>query len=172
MKQDTRKLLGQWGENFVDDFMEKYDWQIIQKNQNIHKGEIDRVYFSDKHNQYCICEIKTSYLERTNLKFLFENELYFKKFLKFRQIRNLYWYTNNFPRYLPQLKNSTFNFLVRYFIVLKGKPTSQKQILEQYKNCRTLKICRVNSEGVIIAVTPEFTNYLTKKSSLECYIHQ
>ena len=157
-----KKILGKWGEEQVDIWMEQHNWLPTEKNLRIHGGEIDRVYtcaHSREKPQFCIAEIKTNLIySKNNFAEIF-SEVGIKKYLKQRQIRNLYKFGEN---YLASGKQNVF---LRLFIVLKLN--NELKINSPLKNTGSIKICFTSDSYFILAIEPEFTNLQARKSLLQ-----
>ncbi len=166
-KMDTayKKTLGKWGEERVDIWMKKYNWLPIEKNLRIPGGEIDRVYSSAhsiQHSQFCIAEIKTNLIySKSSFAEIF-SELGIKKYIKQRQIRNLFKLGEN---YLAKGKKNIF---IRIFIVIKIN--NKLKINETIKNVSSIKICYSSDNYLILSIEPEFTNFNARKSLLQIKI--
>ncbi len=159
-----RKRLGEWGETQVDIWLEKHQWIPIQKNLKLKRGEIDRIYSSNKEgkdNHLCFAEIKTNTI--TSYKTLFEifSEIGIKKYIKSHQIRNLRYFAENlFLRYQAKI-------YIRIFIILKIKFFNKSCLLNLNSS---IKICFICDEFIILSIEPEFTNLNIKKNILEVLI--
>jgi Holliday junction resolvase-like predicted endonuclease len=162
-KVDTayKKILGKWGEEQVDIWMEKHNWLPIEKNLRIHGGEIDRVYTysNGTHSQFCIAEVKTNLIYSKNTFTEIFSEVGIKKYIKQRQIRNLYKFGEN---YLAKGKKNIF---LRLFIVIKLN--NKLKINDPIKSTGSIKICFSNDSYFIISIEPEFTNLRARKSLLQ-----
>ncbi len=157
-----KKILGKWGEEQVDIWMKKYNWLPIEKNLRIHGGEIDRVYtctHSGKNSQFCIAEIKTNLIYSINTFKEIFSEIGIKRYIKQRQIKNLYKLGEN---YLAKGKRNIF---IRIFIVIKLH--NKLKINENIKNTSSIKICFSIDSYLILSIEPEFTNYNARKSLLQ-----
>ena len=162
MDSTYKKILGKWGEEQIDIWMEKNNWLSIEKNLRIPGGEIDRIYAC--HNvgvrpQFCIAEIKTNLIHSKKTFTEIFSEVGIKKYLKQRQIRNLYRFGEHY------FAKGYKNIFLRLFIVLKIKNKFKINILK--KNTGPIKICFSNDDYFILSVEPEFTNSQARKSLLQ-----
>ncbi|APJ04802.1 YraN family protein [Silvanigrella aquatica] len=160
-----KKKLGSWGEERVDLWMQQNNWHPKEKNLRIHKGEIDRVYFfksGEGIKKYCIAEIKTNIIHSKKSFLELFNEVGIKKYLKQRQIQNIYKFGEMY------LANGKKNIYLRIFIVLKF---NQKLKIKNtiHKNS-PIKICLIHHEYIILSIEPEFTNINSRKSLLQIKI--
>lgn len=160
-----KKILGKWGEEQVDIWMEKNNWFPIEKNLKVVGGEIDRIY-ACSHNtplfQFCIAEIKTNLIYSQNTLIEIFSEIGIKKYLKQRQIKNLYKFGEN---YLAKGKKNIF---LRLFIVIKLN--KKMNVNELIKNTGSIKICFSSNDYFILSIEPEFTNIQARKSLLHVKI--
>ncbi|MES2614053.1 MAG: hypothetical protein V4591_01420 [Bdellovibrionota bacterium] len=170
-----KKELGAWGEKILDQWMKHNNWNPIQKNLRIKKGEIDRIYFhknrDTKLTRFCITEVKTSlYYGLKDVEILF-TETGVKRYLKQKQIRNLYRYGENLIALLNQHKKSHYKVYLRFFIVLKSGYAAMKITAENLPKSPAIKNCFAGDDFLIFAIEPEFTKTNARKSLLQtsCY---
>ena len=169
-----KKELGRWGEEAVDRWMEDKKWRPISKNLKIKKGEIDRIYTHQAETcdclHVCLMEIKTSIIFcESSLKSLY-TETGVKRFLKQRQINNLYRYGENLMAQFQQKNIEDFKIYLRFILVFKMDFRPSQKLLAVLENSHGIKKCH-NEEGLLIfSVEPEFTTSNQRKSLLQIKI--
>lgn len=157
-----KKILGFWGEQQVDCWMQCQKWSVHEKNLRIHGGEIDRIYIHKSTNsnyKLCIAEIKTNCIHNSAPLNEIFTEVGIKKYIKQKQIKNLFKMSENY--YSKGIKE----IYLRLFIVLK-----KKHYIKIDKNISTMsaiKICYEHDNYYILSITPEYTNINARKSLLE-----
>lgn len=162
MERAYKKILGKWGEEQVDIWMRQHNWLPMEKNLKIHGGEIDRVYKylnGESNSLFCIAEVKTNLIYSKKVFKEIFSEIGVKKYVKQRQIRNLYKFGED---YLAKGKQNIF---LRLFIVLKIN--SKLKIKESIKNTSSIKICFSSDNYFILSIEPEFTHLQARKSLLQ-----
>ena len=172
---NEKKELGNWGEMALDDWMKINDWNPINKNLRIKKGEIDRIYFhKDRETQetkFCITEIKTSLFYKVkDIEILF-TETGVKRYLKQRQIQNLYRYGENLIALLYQQKTRNFKVYLRFFIVFKSLHSLSRMNLEKLPRSPAIKKCYTGENYLIFSIEPEFTGINSRKSLLQVKVY-
>jgi Holliday junction resolvase-like predicted endonuclease len=157
-----KKILGFWGEQQVDCWMQSQNWSVHEKNLRIHGGEIDRIYIHKTNNnnyKMCIAEIKTNCIySSSSLNEIF-TEVGIKKYIKQRQIKNLFKISENY------FSKGISEIYLRLFIVLKKK--NYIKIDKNLSAMSAIKICYEHDNYYILSITPEFTNINARKSLLE-----
>jgi Holliday junction resolvase-like predicted endonuclease len=153
-----RKKLGAWGEFQLDSWIKEHGWLPVQKNLKIPGGEIDRIYAQNKKQGcFCLAEIKTNVIFSQKIFFETFSEIGIKKYIKQRQIQNLY-------KLGEHCISKGYAVFLRIFIILKTKCFINKKRLPLEK---AIRICYVSKDFWILSVTPEFTNINTRKSLLQ-----
>lgn len=175
MNSKRRKELGNWGEKVLDEWMKQHDWNPINKNLRIKKGEIDRVYFCENketlERKYCVAEIKTAlFYKAQDIEVLFM-ETGVKRYLKQRQIQNLYRYGENLIAMLHQYKTKKFKVYLRFFIVFKYARRLDKLNLAFLPKTRAIKNCFRGEGYFIFSIEPEFTSISARKSLLQIKVN-
>lgn len=166
MDTKYKKRLGSWGEKQLDSWLEKNNWIAIEKNLKIRGGEIDRIYClpksAEKIKTICIAEIKTNAI--FSKKSLMETftEIGIKKYIKRRQIKNLYRFGENL------IAQGNSKILLRIFIVLKI--AKKIKIDPNIGKASSIKICYMCDDFWILSIEPEFTNVQARKSLLQIKI--
>ncbi len=126
MKNREKKDLGNWGESLLDNYMEKKGWLPFAKNLRIKHGEIDRVYTLQVKKQgvasFCVCEIKTTVFYNLQALRNIYTEVGVKRYLKQRQIQNLYRYGENLMANLQVKGVCKPKIYLRFFILFKAMP--------------------------------------------------
>ena len=77
-----KKEIGKFGENVACEYLEKIDYEILDRNFSCRQGEIDVVAYDSKNNEVVFFEVKT----RTNFNYGFPSEAVNK--MKQRHILN------------------------------------------------------------------------------------
>ena len=171
-----KKELGSWGEKTLDYWMTENNWNPINKNLRIKKGEIDRVYYQKnlvtQENKFCITEVKTSvFYTKKDIEILF-TETGIKRYLKARQVRNLYRCGENLIALLQQKKIPYFNVYLRFFIIFKYvKPNLSNINFEKLPKSPAIKNCFVGENYLIFSIEPEFTRINARKSLLQVSVY-
>jgi Holliday junction resolvase-like predicted endonuclease len=156
-----RKKLGKWGERQLDRWMAQQGWSIAQKNLRVQGGEIDRIYrqISQENVKFCLAEVKTNVVAAERHFFEIFSEVGLKKYIKQRQMTNLYRYGEHL------LASTNAQVMLRLFLILKMKKETQFPLHPQ--NTEPLKLCW-QGEGVwIFSLVPEFTPVLARKSLVQ-----
>ncbi len=174
MDTKEKKELGNWGEKTLDEWMKKNSWNAVNKNLKIKKGEIDRVYFHKNSEsgkiQFCVTEVKTSHFYTTkDIEILF-TETGVKRYLKQRQIQNLYKYGENIIAHLKQQKIPNFKVYLRFFIILKSKYPLKKINSKNLPKSPAIKNCVQGDDFYIFSIEPEFTGINARKGLLQVKI--
>ncbi|WP_397600299.1 hypothetical protein [Silvanigrella sp.] len=165
MNTAYKKNFGKWGEEQLDKWMAKHNWLPVEKNLKIQKGEIDRIYCSQNNigeKKFCITEIKTNIIySKASFHILF-TEVGIKKFIKMRQIKNLYKIGENY------IARGYKDIYLRIFVIIK---TNKKMNITKFneKTC-PFKLCYNNDNYYIFSIEPEFTFYQARKSLLQIKI--
>lgn len=60
-----RQEIGKWGENLACQYLEKRNYEVIERNFRCHYGEIDIIARDIRKNEFVFFEVKT----RSNLKY-------------------------------------------------------------------------------------------------------
>ncbi|KAB8037090.1 hypothetical protein GCL60_14770 [Silvanigrella paludirubra] len=165
MTKDHKKELGKWGEDQLDKWMIEQEWHPIEKNLRIHGGEIDRIYILKKHTDeklFCIAEVKTNIIyNKSNLNLLL-SEVGIKKYIKTRQMKNLYKIGENY------LSKGFSKIFLRLFIILKTTKKIDTSLFEG--KFSPFKLCFKSNHYFIISLEPEFTKIQARKSLLQIKI--
>jgi len=175
MHAKEKKELGYWGERILDSWMEKNKWKPINKNLRIKKGEIDRIYFFKNREtqeiKFCVTEIKTTvYYKVKDIEVLF-TETGVKRYLKQRQIQNLYRVGENLIAYLKQQKTKNFKVYLRFFIVFKSHFKLSQKNMEKMPKSPAIKNCYQGEDYLIFSIEPEFTGISARKSLLQVKVY-
>lgn len=166
-----KKELGYWGERCLDSWMKSQNWDVFHQNLLIRGGEIDRVYVNqmsvDQKKRFCIAEIKTAFIYRKKEFQDVFSEVGFKRYLKQRQMQNLYRFAETLQSRGPKGKKSSCLMWIRFFLILrlKDKNIVSNEILKT--NQSGLKLCHKNADYLIFSVEPEFTVFRSRKSLLQ-----
>lgn len=62
MSKTEKQILGEWGEDKVVEFLERNNYEVIDRNVSIKKGEIDIIGWHEKYHwgrTLCFIEVKT-----------------------------------------------------------------------------------------------------------------
>jgi Holliday junction resolvase-like predicted endonuclease len=169
-----KKELGDWGEKILDNYMNKRNWGIMNKNLRIKKGEIDRIYISKENFsqeiKVCLAEIKTSlFYKMKDIETLY-TEIGVKRYLKQRQIRNLFLYAENLNAQFYYKMKKKFKIYIRFFIVLKSKSNLNYEKIKLPKLTPAIKLCYKGENYLIFSIEPEFTRIQGRKSLLQIKI--
>lgn len=166
-----KKELGYWGERCLDSWMKAQNWDVFHQNLLIRGGEIDRVYMNkmsaDQKTRFCIAEIKTTVIYRKQEFQDIFSEVGFKRYLKQRQMQNLYRFAETLQSRVPKKENPSCLMWIRFFLILKLK---NKALVcdEMLKNNPSgLKLCYRSFDYLIFSVEPEFTAFHSRKSLLQ-----
>lgn len=170
-----KKELGAWGEKTLDHWMKHNGWSLIQQNLRIKRGEIDRIYYHNNNEtqktQYCITEVKTSLFYNTKDVDVLFSETGVKRYLKQKQIRNLYRYGENLTALLYSHKKVNFQVYLRFFIILKCAYKLNRMNLENLPKSPSIKMCCQGENYFIFSIEPEFTEINARKSLLQTRIY-
>lgn len=165
-----KKILGSWGESFVDVWMNQQGWSVEHKNLRIFQGEIDRVYKSIKSSEnvyHCIAEIKTVHC-KNRIRFLqIFTDAGLKNIIKKKQCLNLYKFSETFLRfkqrqmiaYQPNIRHQKNQLVknkvyIRFFLVLK---MYQNYMHEHFFCTQTsYRVCLQTKSYLILSFTPDF----------------
>ncbi len=174
--KDTKikKELGVWGEKTLDNWLKLNNWEPIQKNLKIKKGEIDRIYIKNSQTQkveFCLAEVKTSLLQKKEDIFILYTETGVKRYLKQRQIQNLYRCGENLIATLKQKNHINFNVYLRIFIILKSLQKIDKNFIYNLPKSSAIKSCYSSENHLIFCIEPEFTKINSRKSLLQTTIY-
>ena len=104
------KIKGNFGENIVCKYLDKYGYDILERNFNCMQGEIDVIFKDEK--EIVFAEIKT----RTNVNYGFPAESV--NFYKKRHILN----ASRYYAYINHLLNKSLRFDVIEVYITKDKP--------------------------------------------------
>jgi Holliday junction resolvase-like predicted endonuclease len=167
----AKKELGCWGESKLDEHLERCSWRILVKNLKIKGGEIDRVYFKKdealEKSSFCICEIKTSYFYQwKELQDLY-TEVGVKRFLKQRQIRNLFVYSEHLRAHYSEMSISKVEFHIRLFVIFRSRFKISPQRLALLPFSPAMKMSFIGENYVIFSLEPEVTSIKARKSLLQ-----
>jgi hypothetical protein len=174
MNSKFKKELGQWGECALDSWMKEKKWLPFKQNLRIKGGEIDRIYYSfsyyRKEIRFCLAEVKTSIILKQEELDVLQTEIGLKRFLKARQIFNLYRYAEQLQscfEYRAIQNKMKWKIFLRLFIVIKNV----KKIETNWNNKVTaIKKCSQKKDYIIFSVEPEFTFANARKSLLQIKI--
>jgi len=152
--------------------MKENQWSVYHKNLYIRNGEIDRVYCHHDTNkkslQFCIAEIKTSLLfSQKDFASVF-TEVGFKRYLKQRQIQNIYRFGETLHAQLCEKKVPRFHIVLRFFLIFKF--IRQFEFSQKMGAHTAIKTCCLKQSHAIFSVEPEFTQICARKSLLQVHV--